>query len=98
MCTRASTTSYNNTLARLFSKNINNVNSRILSCGLDKGSHNMETAVNNTRVLSDRVVFLEEKLNYLQQILVTQALVVVVYLAYRWLCSGYAVLVEEGEG
>ena len=85
------------TLAMLFSKKTTTVNSRILSCGLEKGINTMET-VSTSRVLSDRVIFLEEKLNYLQQILVCQALVVVVYLAYRWLCSGYNVLVDEGEG
>lgn len=84
------------TLAMLFSKKTT-VSSRILSCGLEKGINTMET-VNSSRVLSDRVIFLEDKLNYLQQILMCQALVVVVYLAYRWLCSGYNVLVEEGEG
>jgi len=83
-------------LSSLFSSRSIAASSRVLSCGLDTPTEVPDMA-NNTRVLSDRVIFLEEKLNSFQQILLCQAILLVMYLIYRWLFSGYTVLLEEGD-
>ena len=94
-------------LPSLFSTS-STTSSTILSCGVDTSvSHSstqdtpgMVTNIQNrTRMLSDRVVFLEEKLHYLQQMLLCQGILVIVFLACKWGWSryGYGVFREEAE-
>jgi len=82
-------------LSSLFSKS-SPTSSTVLSCGFDQSvSHEITPETpglvtkiqNKTRVLSDRVYFLEEKLHHLQQMLVFQGLLAIVFIACKWFWS-----------